>query len=68
VATETGADIVIEERSPDEVLEWRGHRAAPAGTAAFNPAFDVTPATLVTAVVTEGRVVRPAGGERMDSA
>jgi methylthioribose-1-phosphate isomerase len=68
VATETGADIVIEERSPDEVLGWHDHRVAPAGTTAFNPAFDVTPAELVTAVVTERRVVRPAGGERMDSA
>jgi methylthioribose-1-phosphate isomerase len=37
---------------------------APAGARAENPAFDVTPADLVTAIVTERRVVRPAGGER----
>jgi translation initiation factor 2B subunit (eIF-2B alpha/beta/delta family) len=51
----TGADIPIEERDPAEVLT---------GGDAFNPAFDVTPADLVTAIVTERRVVRPAGGER----
>jgi methylthioribose-1-phosphate isomerase len=37
---------------------------APAGARAVNPAFDVTPADLVTAIVTERRVVRPAAGER----
>jgi S-methyl-5-thioribose-1-phosphate isomerase len=67
VATETGADIPIEERSADEVLGWREHRVAPEGTPAFNPAFDVTPAALVTAVVTERRVVMPARGEQMAS-
>ena len=39
-------------------------RVAPAATQAYNPAFDVTPADLVAAVVTEARVVRPAAGER----
>jgi methylthioribose-1-phosphate isomerase len=38
---------------------------APAGAVAVNPAFDVTPADLVTAIVTERRVVRPAAGERL---
>jgi methylthioribose-1-phosphate isomerase len=51
--TPTGADIEIEERDPVEVAEGP----------AYNPAFDVTPADLVTAVVTERRTVRPAGGE-----
>jgi methylthioribose-1-phosphate isomerase len=62
---ECGDDIPIEERSGDEVVAWRGHRVAPESTPAFNPAFDVTPAALVTAVVTERRVVRPAAGERI---
>lgn len=49
----TGADIEIEQRSADEVTVFGGVAVAPAGTAVFNPAFDVTPADLVTAVVTE---------------
>jgi methylthioribose-1-phosphate isomerase len=54
-ATATGAGIEIEERDPGEVF------AGPA----YNPAFDVTPADLVTAVVTERRTVRPAEGEHL---
>ena len=53
--TPTGESIEIEERDPAEVA------AGPA----CNPAFDVTPADLVTAVVTERRIVRPAGGETL---
>jgi methylthioribose-1-phosphate isomerase len=47
------AAIPIEERAEDEVLEREGVRLAPARTRAFNPAFDVTPAKLVTGIVTE---------------
>jgi methylthioribose-1-phosphate isomerase len=54
-ATATGAEIEIEERDPREVS------AGPA----YNPAFDVTPADLVTAVVTERRTVRPSEGETL---
>jgi methylthioribose-1-phosphate isomerase len=64
LATPTGADIEIEERAPDEVLTLAGRRVAPAGSDALNLAFDVTPADLVTAIVTEARVIRPAAGER----
>ena len=63
-ATATGADIEIEERAEEEVLAFGGTRAAPAGSRAYNPAFDVTPADLVTAIVTERRVIRPAQGDR----
>ena len=63
-ATPDGAAIAIEDRDGEEVLTWNGHRVAPAGAEAVNPAFDVTPADLVTAIVTERRVVRPAAGER----
>ena len=59
-STPDGDAIVIEDRAEDEVLGWRGVRTAPDGTRAFNPAFDVTPARLVTAIVTEQRVLRPA--------
>ena len=64
-ATPDGAHITIEERDEDEVLSWAGRRTAPDGAAAYNPAFDVTPADLVTAVVTDERVIRPARGERV---
>ena len=63
-ATPSGASIEIEERAGDEVLAVGGQRVAPAGSRAMNPAFDVTPADLVTAIVTERRVIRPALGER----
>ena len=62
-ATASGADIPIEERADDEVTAFRGVRTAPAGTRTFNPAFDVTPASLITAIVTERRVVRLDRGE-----
>jgi methylthioribose-1-phosphate isomerase len=54
----TGADIVIEERAGDEVLHALGRRLAPERTRARNPAFDVTPAHLITALVTERGVIR----------
>jgi methylthioribose-1-phosphate isomerase len=57
-----GTAIPIEERSPDEVLRFRGQLVAPDGTTAWNPAFDVTPADLVSAIVTEEGVLRPPFG------
>lgn len=60
LATASGAEIVIEERAEDEVLEYAGVRAAPATARAMNPAFDVTPNDLISAVVTERGVVEPA--------
>jgi methylthioribose-1-phosphate isomerase len=59
LATPHGDEIPIEERAPEEVLSFGGRRIAPEGVGALNPAFDVTPAELVTAIVTEGGVVRP---------
>ncbi len=58
-ATPDGTAIEIEERAAEEVLVVGGVRFTPPGTSAWNPAFDVTPADLVTAVVTENRVWRP---------
>lgn len=56
----SGAEIPIEARSPDEVLCLAGQRVAAPGAAAWNPAFDVTPAELVDAIVTEkGVVLKP---------
>jgi S-methyl-5-thioribose-1-phosphate isomerase/adenine phosphoribosyltransferase len=56
-----GSSIVIEERAEHEVLELAGTPHAPPGARAFNPAFDITPAELVTAIVTEKRVYDKAG-------
>ena len=57
LATPDGSAIPIEERNPDEVREFRGVRAAPIGTEVRNPAFDVTPAELITGFVTEEGIV-----------
>ncbi len=54
-----GAHIPIEERAAREVTHLGGARVAPEGVAVRNPAFDVTPARLVTAIVTEAGVARP---------
>ena len=59
LAIESGAEIPIEERSAGEVLEPLGVRAAPDGAAAFNPAFDVTPARLIRGIITERGVITP---------
>lgn len=54
-----GGHIPIEERSHSEVTEICGTRIAPEGAGVFNPAFDVTPAEYVTAIITERGVLRP---------
>ncbi|MFD9655429.1 S-methyl-5-thioribose-1-phosphate isomerase [Streptomyces mirabilis] len=63
LATATGADIHIELRGEDEVLEWSGIRTAPSGSRGHNPAFDVTPGRLVTGLVTERGVLEISAGE-----
>ena len=60
--TADGTSIPIEERASEEVVEIAGRRIAPPGVHALNPAFDVTPAELVTAIVTERGAVRPPYG------
>ena len=54
----SGAGIPIEERNPEEVFQFAGVRSAPHGIKAFNPAFDVTLADKVTAIITEAGVIR----------
>jgi methylthioribose-1-phosphate isomerase len=54
-----GGDIPIELRDPDEVLHWQGIATAPTDSRSFNPAFDVTPAELIAAIITDRGVVRP---------
>ena len=65
--TPSGDAIQIEDRGADEVVSVRGTPIAPAGAEALNPAFDVTPADLITAIVTDRRVVRLDRGETLRS-
>ena len=62
LACPTGDAIPIEERDPREVTELFGVRIAPEGVGVFNPAFDVTPARLVSAIVTDRGIARPPYG------
>ena len=56
----SGKDIPIEQRPPEEVTEkWYRERMAPEGVKVLNPAFDVTPSGLISAIVTEKGVIRP---------
>jgi methylthioribose-1-phosphate isomerase len=57
--TQDGSAIPVEQRPAEEVVTLAGQPLAPAGTAAYNPAFDVTPPSLVTAIVTERGVIQP---------
>ena len=59
LATPDGAAITIENRPLAEVLGFRGQRVAPPDTEARNPAFDITPAELITGIVTDEGVLRP---------
>lgn len=58
LATASGALVTIEERDPREILELAGVRIAPLGVDVRNPAFDITPAAFVTAIVCEAGVAR----------
>ncbi|HTU29458.1 MAG TPA: S-methyl-5-thioribose-1-phosphate isomerase [Solirubrobacteraceae bacterium] len=61
--TPHGDAIEIEDRGSAEVVAFSGRRTTPSGATAINPAFDVTPRHLITAVVTERRVIHVAAGE-----
>jgi len=58
--TKSGADIPIEQRNPLEVTTIHGSQPiAPTGVAVYNPAFDVTPAELISGIITERGVFKP---------
>ncbi len=61
----SGREIPIEERAPEEVAEFAGIRTAPEGVKVYNPAFDVTPAELVAAIITDAGAFRPPYGETL---
>jgi len=56
--TPSGAEIVIEEREAEEVTYWGKHRTAPEGIKVRNPAFDVTPHSLIHGIITEQKIFR----------
>ena len=70
LATPDGAGIPVEQRPASEVITVAGRAIAPEATSAYNPAFDVTPPSLMTAIVTERGVIQPvtAGNLRVQSA
>jgi methylthioribose-1-phosphate isomerase len=57
--TASGCDIAIEHRDGDELREWNGILVMPPRASVYNPAFDVTPAELITAIITDEGIVRP---------
>ena len=65
MATASGEDIEIELRAPDELFGYAGQRTVVEGAQAWNPVFDVTPATLIDAIVTERGVVAHPDASRM---
>ncbi len=67
MATATGAAIAIELRGADELLTWAGQRHVVAGARAWNPVFDVTPASLIDAIVTERGVIECPDPQRMQT-
>jgi methylthioribose-1-phosphate isomerase len=62
LATEGGSAIPIEHRGPEEVVTLWGQRIAPPGVDVLHPAFDVTPAELISAIITEQGAIRPPFG------
>jgi methylthioribose-1-phosphate isomerase len=67
LATETGDAIEIELRDGGEITAFAGQQVAPSAAAGYNPAFDVTPARLISAIVTERGVVEPAPESTVES-
>ena len=55
----SGDQIPIEERTSEEITHGFGRQTAPSGVKVYNPAFDVTPATYIEAIITEVGVIRP---------
>ena len=59
LGTPDGSQIPIEERSGEEITQLGGQVIAPSGVKTYNPAFDVTPASLVSAIITEEGIILP---------
>lgn len=65
LSLENGAGIPIEQRAAEEITHGFGKQTAPAGVDVYNPAFDVTPAALIAALITERGLIRPVTAERI---
>jgi len=65
LSLESGDEIPIEQRDPAEVTRWGGRPIAPDGVDVYNPAFDVTPARNVTAIITEKGIIRRPDREKI---
>ena len=65
VSLDTGAEIPIEQRRPEEISDGFGRATAPSGVQVYNPAFDVTPSRLVTAIITEKGIARAPYGSTL---
>ena len=63
LSIQSGAEIPIEQRDPREVTHGFGRQTAPEGVAVYNPAFDVTPAERIAAIICERGVIRPVNRE-----
>jgi methylthioribose-1-phosphate isomerase len=65
LSLQSGAEIPIEQRDPAEITHGFGCRTAPEGVQVYNPAFDVTPANLIKALICEHGVISPVNKERI---
>ncbi len=65
LSIQSGAEIPIEQRDPREITHGFGRQTAPDGIAVYNPAFDVTPAELITAIICDRGVIRPVTREKI---
>ncbi|GAG31710.1 unnamed protein product, partial [marine sediment metagenome] len=63
----SGAEIPIEQRAAEEVAAFGPIRTAPEGVDVYNPAFDITPARLVTAIICELGIIQPVGSEQIEN-
>lgn len=65
LSLDSGEQIPIEERDPREITHGFGRQTAPAGISVYNPAFDVTPAGLIRAIICEHGVIQPVTADRI---
>lgn len=65
LSLEDGSEIPIEQRPPEEITRWGDRVIAPDGVEVYNPAFDVTPAANITAIITEKGVIREPDSEKI---
>ncbi len=61
----SGEEIPIEQRGPDEITHCFGRRVAAAGVSVYNPAFDITPADYIEAIITDRGIIRPVSAKNI---